>query len=73
MRKTLALLLPVVLVAGFVIGGESRDQRVAAYTTTGVKWSGTSATYYINPNFTDSAAGTSAQQLAQGADAGSAR
>ncbi|HYC77397.1 MAG TPA: matrixin family metalloprotease [Planctomycetota bacterium] len=51
----------VVMATTLVLG---ERETVAAYTHTGVQWSGSSAPYHINANFIDASAGTSADQIA---------
>lgn len=61
MKKTraLALVVPAALIV-FLAGGELG---LWAYTHTGSQFSGPSATYRVNPGFTDPSAGSSAQQI----------
>jgi hypothetical protein len=59
-RRSAVALLLVALLAFLGI----REARLLGYVLSGSSWSGNSASYFINPNFTDANAGTTAQQTA---------
>lgn len=65
MKRIVYAVCPLLLVLGVVLLPNSPEGTNArAFSVNGPVWSGTSTTYFVNPNFPDASAGTTAQQIA---------
>ncbi|MEZ6195475.1 MAG: matrixin family metalloprotease [Planctomycetota bacterium] len=63
-RNAIKWTAPLLVLSALFVLGREQAEPVQAFVLHGDSWASNSATYYVNPNFTDPNAGTAAQQIA---------